>query len=95
MLSCPLLKHTIRFVSQHYYRFRVLRLNKNGDIILYSLKKVLCPRFYLLDAVLGNEAGEMRERPIVGPLRIIGEAAGGKLPAFQVVLQAFAAGPFS
>ena len=48
---------------------------------------------FLSDAVPGDEAGEMRERPVICPLRIVGEAAGGKLPAFQVVLQAFTAGP--
>ena len=50
---------------------------------------------FLLDAVPGNEAGEMRKRPVVCPLRIIREAAGWKLPAFQVVLHAFAADPLS
>jgi hypothetical protein len=36
------LKHTIRFVSQHYYRFRVLRLNpaekEHAAKYVYSIK---------------------------------------------------------
>ncbi|MBN2317707.1 MAG: hypothetical protein JXR49_01450 [Acidobacteria bacterium] len=36
--------------------------------------------FQLLDAVLGDEAGEMREGPVVCSLRIVGKAAGGKFP---------------
>jgi hypothetical protein len=33
----------------------------------------------------------MVEGPIVGPLRVVGEAAAGKLTAFQVIAQAIAA----
>ncbi|MBN2241557.1 MAG: hypothetical protein JW793_02615 [Acidobacteria bacterium] len=47
------------------------------------------------EAVPGHEAGEMFEGPVVRPFRIIGEAAGGKLPVFEVVLQAFAADALS
>lgn len=36
----------------------------------------------------------MFKRAIVGPFGGIGETAGGKLPAFEMVLQAFAAVPF-
>jgi hypothetical protein len=36
--------------------------------------------FKLSEAVLGDEAGEMREGPVVCSLRIIGKAAGGKFP---------------
>jgi hypothetical protein len=45
-----------------------------------------------LNPVLGYQAGEMPERPVVGGLGISRETAGGEFPVFQVILQAFAAG---
>jgi hypothetical protein len=37
----------------------------------------------------------MFERPVIGPLRIVGKAASGKLAAFQVIAQTFATYPLA
>lgn len=37
----------------------------------------------------------MPERPVVGPLRVVGEAASGKLPAAEMIADAVAADPLA
>jgi hypothetical protein len=48
-----------------------------------------------LNAILGDEPGEVLERPVVAALGICREKTGRKLPAAQMISQAIAAGAFS
>jgi hypothetical protein len=49
------------------------------------------PRIFELNATLRDKPGKMLKGPIVGPLGIRRETAGGEFPAGEVVLQTVAA----
>jgi hypothetical protein len=57
-------------------------------------RKFQSPTLILLDAFLGNEMGEMFKGPIVSAFGIRRKKAGRKLPAAEVVAQAFTASAF-
>ena len=44
-----------------------------------------------LNAALRHKPGKMLERPVIGPLGICREKAGGQLPAVQVITDALTA----
>jgi len=47
-----------------------------------------------LHLALLNKTGKMLKRAVIGRFRLCGKAAPGKLAAFEVIADAFAANPF-
>jgi hypothetical protein len=53
------------------------------------------PEIMFSDFFLTDQPCEIVKRPVEGALRICGENAGGKLPEFQMIAYAVAAGPLA